>query len=71
KDVRLVTNEKNNSGNRRNKQQTVKQKMTEAEIDLFIEKMTKAVDDANVPDEEYEVDWAKELKTTVDEALKK
>lgn len=70
--VKLVTNEQKNSGNRRNNnQQVIKKKMSEAEIDLFIETMTKAVEDADVPDEDYEVDIAKELKETVDKALKK
>ena len=70
--AQMVTNkQQKNSRNRRKQQKVIKEKMTEAEIDLFIETMTKDADDADIPYDDYEVDIAKELKETVDKALKK
>jgi hypothetical protein len=50
-------------------QRTFKPNLTAREADMFIERAREIVEQANVPDEPYQVDYAGQLQHAVDEAL--
>ena len=51
-------------------QQQIKQQLTDAELNAFLEKAKGTADAAEVPDEPFEVNIADELEKAIDQALK-